>query len=162
MMSCPPAERAADNPWPEWPKLLKVDYGAEESISKFGHDPRIYETTVKEVISEDGHITAIKTVQVEFAVKDGKRTLVEKAGTEKTLPCDLLLIAAGFTGCEPYTAEAFGVQTGDRGTVSAAEYSTTVEKVFTAGDMHRGQSLVVWAIAEGRECAKQIDMFLNK
>lgn len=162
MMSCPPAERAANNPWPEWPKILKVDYGAEESISKFGHDPRIYETTVKEVISEDGHITAIKTVQVEFAVKDGKRTLVEKAGTEKTLPCDLLLIAAGFTGCESYTAEAFGVQTGDRGTVSAAEYSTTVEKVFTAGDMHRGQSLVVWAIAEGRECAKQIDMFLNK
>ncbi|MBE6354762.1 glutamate synthase subunit beta [Treponema sp.] len=161
MMPCPPSERAADNPWPEWPKILKVDYGAEESISKFGHDPRIYETTVKEVISENGHISAIKTVQVEFVVKDGKRTLVEKAGTEKTLPCDLLLIAAGFTGCEPYTAQAFGVQTGDRGTVTATEYSTSLEKVFTAGDMHRGQSLVVWAIAEGRECAKQIDAYLN-
>lgn len=162
MMPCPPVERASTNPWPEWPKVLKVDYGAEESIAKFGKDPRVYETTVKEVISENGHIKAVRTVQVEFQVKDGKRQLIERIGTEKTLPCDLLLVAAGFTGCEEYTANAFCVELGERGTVKALEtgYATTVPKIFTAGDMHRGQSLVVWAIAEGRECAKQIDDYL--
>lgn len=171
MMPCPPLERAPNNPWPEWPKTLKVDYGAEESIAKFGHDPRIYETTVKEVISENGHIKAVRTVEVEFKMIDGKRQLVERPGTEKTLPCDLLLVAAGFTGCEEYTANAFGVELGERGTVksqgqAAPEsanpdgYSTSRAKVFTAGDMHRGQSLVVWAIAEGRECAREIDKYL--
>ena len=177
MMPCPPVERAANNPWPEWPKVLKVDYGAEESIAKFGHDPRVYETTVKEVISEKGHITAVKTIEVEFKMIDGKRQLVEREGTEKTLPCDLLLVAAGFVGCEEYTAQAFGVELGPRGTVntvaesveSTAEftsspsgYKTAGSKIFTAGDMHRGQSLVVWAISEGRECAKQIDSYLLK
>lgn len=171
MMPCPPVERTASNPWPEWPKILKVDYGAEESIAKFGQDPRIYETTVKEVISENGKIKAVKTVEVEFQTIDGKRSLVERKGTEKELPCDLLLVAAGFTGCEEYTASAFGVELGERGTVksegeatpeaaSPNGYATTKAKVFTAGDMHRGQSLVVWAIAEGRECARQIDKFL--
>ena len=173
MMPCPPVERAANNPWPEWPKVLKVDYGAEESIEKFGHDPRIYETTVKEILSENGHITAVRTVEVEFKMIDGKRQLVEREGTEKTLPCDLLLVAAGFTGCEEYTANAFGVELGERGTVksegeptpeeaSPNGYATTRAKVFTAGDMHRGQSLVVWAIAEGRECARQIEGYLTK
>ena len=176
MMPCPPVERAANNPWPEWPKVLKVDYGAEESIAKFGHDPRVYETTVKEVISENGHITAVKTIEVEFKMIDGKRQLVERAGTEKTLPCDLLLVAAGFVGCEEYTANAFGVELGPRGTVNTpvvepaipepgrrveTTYATSVPKIFTAGDMHRGQSLVVWAISEGRECAKQIDDYLK-
>ena len=173
MMPCPPVERTVSNPWPEWPKVLKVDYGAEESIAKFGHDPRVYETTVKEVISKDGKITAVKTIEVEFKMVDGARKLVEREGTEKTLPCDLLLVAAGFTGCEEYTANAFGVELGPRGTVasvgdstpegaSANGYATNVEKIFTAGDMHRGQSLVVWAICEGRECARQIDGFLMK
>lgn len=171
MMPCPPLERAANNPWPQWPKTLKVDYGAEESIAKFGHDPRIYETTVKEVFSENGHLTAVRTVEVEFKIIDGKRQLVEREGSEKTLPCDLLLVAAGFVGCEEYTAQAFGTELGPRGTVasfgnetpesaSPNGYATNVPKVFTAGDMHRGQSLVVWAITEGRECAKQIDSFL--
>ena len=161
MMLCPPVERAPNNPWPQWPKVLKTDYGAEESIAKFGHDPRIYETTVKEVISQDGKITAVRTIEVEFQTIDGKRQLVERKGTEKTLPCDLLLVAAGFTGCEEYTANAFGVALGARGTVSTQSgYSTGTEKIFTAGDMHRGQSLVVWAIAEGRECAQEIDKYL--
>ena len=167
MMPCPPVERTANNPWPQWPKILKVDYGAEESIAKFGHDPRIYETTVKEVISEDGHITAVRTIEVEFQTIDGKRQLVERAGTEKTLPCDLLLVAAGFVGCEEYTAQAFDVELGPRGTVNTVvepvettSYKTANPKIFTAGDMHRGQSLVVWAIAEGRECAREIDEFL--
>ena len=163
MMPCPPVKRAENNPWPEWPKVLKVDYGAKESIAKFGHDPRIYETTVKEVISEKGHIKAVQTVEVEFQMIDGKRQLIERKGTEKTLPCDLLLVAAGFTGCEEYTSTAFGVELGARGTVQSAKnggYATSRAKIFTAGDMHRGQSLVVWAIAEGRECAKEIDEYL--
>ena len=171
MMPCPPVERAESNPWPQWPKVLKTDYGAEESIAVYGHDPRVYETTIKEVYSENGKVTGVKTVEVEFQMIDGKRQLVERKGTEKDLPCDLLLVAAGFVGCEEYTAQAFETEIGPRGTVaskSAASpcsetgFATSVNKVFTAGDMHRGQSLVVWAIAEGRECAKEIDSFLMK
>ncbi|MCR5725304.1 MAG: glutamate synthase subunit beta [Treponema sp.] len=174
MMPCPPVDRAKNNPWPQWPRVLKTDYGAQESIAKFGKDPRVYETTVKEVMSEGGKIRAVKTVEVEFKTVDGKRTLCERAGTEKELPCDLLLVAAGFTGCEEYTANAFGAELGPRGTVvtvltgerksssfsSETGYKTAHDKVFSAGDMHRGQSLVVWAIAEGRECAQEIDDYL--
>ena len=163
MMPCPPVERAENNPWPQWPKVLKTDYGAEESIAMYGHDPRIYETTVKEVYKKDGKVCGVKTVQVEFKMIDGKRQLVEREGTERDLPADLVLIAAGFLGCEDYTANAFGTALSPRSTVSTEKpstYKTDVEKVFTAGDMHRGQSLVVWAIAEGRECAREIDQYL--
>ncbi len=158
MMPQPPVDRLPSNPWPEWPKVLKTDYGQEEAISQFGHDPRIYETTVKELITKGGKLTAVKTVKVRFE----NRRLVEIPGTEQTLKCELLLIAAGFIGCQPYTAEAFGVKLSERGTVETREnaYKTNVEKVFTAGDMHRGQSLVVWAITEGRACAKEIDQYL--
>ena len=159
MMPCPPTERAPNNPWPQWPKVLKTDYGAEESIYKFGHDPRVYKTTIKEVFQKDGKVCGVKTVQVEF--RDGK--LCEIEGSEKELPADLILIAAGFLGAEDYTMKAFGTDIAPRNTVATAapdKYKTNVEKVFTAGDMHRGQSLVVWAIAEGRECAREIDEYL--
>ena len=163
MMPCPPAERQPNNPWPQWPKVLKTDYGAQESIEKFGHDPRVYKTTIKEVYQKDGKVCGIKTVQVEFKNVDGKRTLCEIEGSEKELPADLILIAAGFLGCEDYTANAFGIPLSPRNTVAtsgANSYFTGTDKVFTAGDMHRGQSLVVWAIAEGRECAREIDEYL--
>lgn len=163
MMPCPPTERQPDNPWPQWPKVLKTDYGAQESIEKFGHDPRVYKTTIKEVYQKDGKVCGIKTVQVEFKNVDGKRTLCEIEGSEKELPADLILIAAGFLGCEDYTANAFGIPLSPRNTVAtsgASSYFTGTDKVFTAGDMHRGQSLVVWAIAEGRECAREIDEYL--
>lgn len=163
MMPCPPAERQPNNPWPQWPKVLKTDYGAQESIEKFGHDPRVYKTTIKEVYQKDGKVCGIKTVQVEFKNVDGKRTLCEIEGSEKELPADLILIAAGFLGCEDYTANALGVPLSPRNTVAtsgADSYFTGTDKVFTAGDMHRGQSLVVWAIAEGRECAREIDEYL--
>lgn len=163
MMPCPPAERQPNNPWPQWPKVLKTDYGAQESIEKFGHDPRVYKTTIKEVYQKDGKVCGIKTVQVEFKNVDGKRTLCEIEGSEKELPADLILIAAGFLGCEDYTANAFGAPLSARNTVAtsgANSYFTGTDKVFTAGDMHRGQSLVVWAIAEGRECAREIDEYL--
>ena len=160
MMPEPPVERTASNPWPEWPKVKKTDYGHEEAIALFGHDPRVYETTVKEIhTNKKGELREIVTVKVKFE----NRKMVEVPGSEKTLKCELLLIAAGFTGCEPYTAEAFGTKLTQRNTVETkAEdvFATSVNKVFTAGDMHRGQSLVVWAIAEGRRCARDVDMFL--
>ena len=158
MMPEPPKERRADNPWPEWPKILKTDYGQQEAINKYGSDPRIYETTVKELITKGDKLVGIKTVKVQF--KEGK--ICEVLGTEEELKCDLLLIAAGFVGCEEYTANAFGVKLSQRGVVETLlpDYKTNVNKVFTAGDMHRGQSLVVWAIAEGRECAREIDEYL--
>ncbi|MBQ3826444.1 MAG: glutamate synthase subunit beta [Spirochaetaceae bacterium] len=163
MMSKPPIDRLPTNPFPEWPKTLKVDYGAEESIAKYGSDPRIWETTVKEVFTQDGNITGVRTVEVEFKTIEGKRTLIERAGSEKELQCDLLLIAAGFVGCEEYTAREFAVELSERGVIASHDgYKTSREKIFSAGDMRRGQSLVVWAISEGRECAKEIDTYLLK
>ncbi len=160
MMPAPPVERAASNPWPQWPKVLKTDYGHEEAAAKFGSDPRVFSTTVKEIFTAEGKLQKIKPVQVKF--EGGKLTEVE--GSEKILPCDLLLIAAGFLGCEPYTAQAFDVSITPRGSVATEggpdHYRTSKEKVFTAGDMHRGQSLVVWNIVEGRGCAREVDEFL--
>ena len=160
MMPAPPVTRTAANPWPEWPKVLKTDYGHEEAIAKYGHDPRVFSTTVKELILKKGRLWKIKTVQVHF--ENGR--LVETEGTEKVIPCSMLLIAAGFLGCEPYTAEAFGVKLTQHGNVETPEgpdhYRTNVDKVFTAGDMHRGQSLVVWNIVEGRGCAREVDEYL--
>lgn len=165
MMAKQPDTRAANNPWPQWPKVCKTDYGQEEAIAVFGHDPRIYQTTVKEIIKgEKGAISAVKTVKL-TPKKDeasGRITMTEVEGSEEILPCELLLIAAGFVGCENYVAEAFGVNKTPRGSISTGDgkYSTDVPKVFTAGDAHRGQSLVVWAIAEGRGCAKEVDEYL--
>ena len=159
MMPEPPKDRTNSNPWPEWPKILKTDYGHEEAIGLFGHDPRIYETTVKDFITDKkGNLKKIVTSKVAFEGRNMK--LVE--GSEQELPCDLLLIAAGFTGCESYTAEAFGVELTERNVIKTAQdsYNTSKERIFTAGDMHRGQSLVVWAIAEGRACAAEADEYL--
>ncbi len=158
MMPAPPVDRLPSNPWPEWPKVLKTDYGQEEAIEIFGCDPRVYKTTVKELIHKNGKLTAVKTVQVSF--ENGK--MVEIPDSEKTLKCDLLLIAAGFVGCQDYIAEAFHAERSARGTITTQEgsYRTSIDKVFSAGDMHRGQSLVVWAIVEGRECAREVDKYL--
>jgi len=159
MMPEPPVERQPNNPWPEWPKVKKTDYGQQEAIEIFGADPRIYETTIKSVKTDkNGNITSVETVKVKFA--NGK--LEEVAGTEKELKCDLLIIAAGFLGSEEYVPKAFGIDLDNRNktVTEAGHYKTNVDKVFTAGDMHRGQSLVVWAIEEGRECAAEIDEYL--
>lgn len=146
--------------------VLKTDYGQQEAIAKFGHDPRIYQTTIKELnLDKRGNLHSVTTVQLDFSKKDPKTgrgipTPVE--GSEKTMLCDLLIIAAGFIGCQKYTAEAFGVDLTPRNVVKTnpGEYFTGKDKVFTAGDMHRGQSLVVWAISEGRSCAKAVDEYL--
>ncbi|MCR5690583.1 MAG: FAD-dependent oxidoreductase, partial [Clostridiales bacterium] len=154
----PPEQRAENNPWPQWPKVLKTDYGQREAAAVFGSDPRVFETTVKELVVTDGKLTAIKTVKVRF----GDHGPEQVEGTEKEIECDMLITAAGFVGCEDYIAKASGVSLTRRGTVDTAEngYSTSVEGVFSAGDMRRGQSLVVWAIAEGRHCAAEVDGYL--
>ena len=160
MMPKPAEERTASNPWPEWPRVLKTDYGQEESIEVFGKDPRIYQTTVEEFISgSKGEICKIKTVGLEFQKneKTGRMDMSQVPGSEKIIPADLVLIAAGFTGAQDYVMDAFGVEKTSRGTVADTGYETSVQKVFTAGDMRRGQSLVVWAIHEGREAAKAVD-----
>ena len=165
MMPKAPDSRAADNPWPEWPKICKTDYGQEEAIAVFGHDPRVYQTTVREFFKDkNGNLTGVLTVRME-AVKDeksGRSVLKEVQGSEKKLPADLVLIAAGFLGSEKYIADAFGVKLNERTNVQtkAGQYATSATNVFVCGDMHRGQSLVVWAIREGREVAREVDMSL--
>ena len=162
MMPQAPAKRAENNPWPEWPKVLKTDYGQEEAIAVFGHDPRIYQTTVKEFLKDkNGNLCGLVTVKLEPKrdEKTGRVTMTEVAGSEQKMEADLVLIAAGFLGTEKYVADAFGVDLNGRTNVATAEgaYETSVKNVFAAGDVHRGQSLVVWAIREGREVAREVD-----
>ena len=160
MMPCPPAQRAPGNDWPEWPRVLKTDYGQQEAIAKFGSDPRLYKTTVKEFYkNEAGQVCGALIAKLESQVVDGRRMMVP-TGEEFTLECDLVLIAAGFTGCERYVAEAFGVDMTPRGTVADVKYATSQSKVFSCGDMRRGQSLVVWALREGRDTASVVDEYL--
>ena len=162
MMPEPPKERAASNPWPQWPKVLKTDYGQEEAIEKFGQDPRVYQTTVTEFLKDEaGKVCGAKTIELrpEYDQKTKRMQMVPVEGTEKVIPADLVLIAAGFLGSETYISESFGVELDSRTNVKTetGAYQTNIKKVFTAGDMHRGQSLVVWAIAEGRAAAKEVD-----
>ncbi len=163
MMPKPPEERTESNPWPEWPRVLKTDYGQEESIAVFGQDPRIYQTTVQEFIgNEKGQLCKIRTVGLEAKKneKTGRMDMMPVPGSEKEIPADLVLIAAGFTGAQDEILEAFQVEKTARGTVADQDYQTSVPRVFTAGDMRRGQSLVVWAIHEGREAARAVDASL--
>ena len=165
MMPKLPEKRAENNSWPEWPRILKTDYGQEEAIAVFGHDPRIYQTTVKEFVKdESGKLVKaiLVSLKAEKNPETGRMSMVPVEGSEKEVPADLVLIAAGFLGAQAYVADAFGVELNARTNVAteAGKYATNVEKVFTAGDMHRGQSLVVWAIHEGRDVAKEVDKYL--
>ena len=157
MMPCPPVERAPGNEWPEWPRVLKTDYGQQEAIARFGSDPRVYQTTVKEFYkNEAGQLCGARIAKLESQLVDVRRAMVP-TGEEYDIPCELALIAAGFTGCEPYVAEAFGVEMTSRGNVADDHYATNQPKVFVCGDMRRGQSLVVWALREGRDTAAVVD-----
>lgn len=156
MMPKLPDARSENNPWPEWPRVCKTDYGQEEAIAVFGQDPRLYQTTVTALKADGkGQLEAVETVELD-------RDLKPVPGTERTLPCQLLLIAAGFLGAQRYLPEAFGLELTPRSCVKTPEggYQTGVPGVFAAGDMRRGQSLVVWAIAEGRQAAKEADAWL--
>ena len=162
MMPKAPDTRSVSNPWPEWPKICKTDYGQKEAIAVFGHDPRIYESTVKEFVKDkNGSLKAVKIVKLSWE-KDpasGRMKMSEVPGSEQTLPAEIVLIAAGFLGSQKYVTDAFHVDINERSNVKtgAGAYETSVKNVFTAGDMHRGQSLVVWAIREGREAARAVD-----
>lgn len=165
MMPKAPDTRAENNPWPEWPKVCKTDYGQEEAIAVFGNDPRIYQTTVKEFLKDkNGNLSGLTVVKLESKKdeKTGRMMMVEVPGSESKMEADMVLIAAGFLGTEKYVADAFGLKLNERTNVETAkgQYETNVKNVFTAGDMHRGQSLVVWAIHEGREVAREVDASL--
>ena len=165
MMPEPPADRGEDNPWPEWPRVKKTDYGQEEAAWAYGADPRRYCTTVTEFLAnKHGNVCRVRTVELEAeqlpdGSAGGRPRMVPKAGSEKELPADLVLIAAGFAGAESYCAESFGVALDERGRTAPSDgsHKTANPAVFTAGDMRRGQSLVVWAVREGLEAAREVD-----
>ncbi|HAZ46080.1 MAG TPA: glutamate synthase [Cyanobacteria bacterium UBA11369] len=160
----PPAERAADNPWPEWPKVYKMDYGQEEAAAVFGDDPRVYTTTATKFEGdESGHVKAVHTVQVQWE-KNEKGQFIPKhvSGTEKVIPAQLVLLAMGFLGPEQPLLDALGLERDARSNVKAehGKFATSIPGVFAAGDCRRGQSLVVWAINEGRGAARECDRYL--
>jgi len=160
----PPLERAKDNPWPEWPKTLKVDYGQEEAAAKFGADPRVYLTTATKLEGDDqGHVKAVHTVQVQWTRNEQGQFIPKNVpGTEKVLPAQLVLLAMGFLGPEQPLLEELKVERDPRSNVKAEfeKYTTNLEGVFACGDCRRGQSLVVWAFNEGRGAARECDRFL--
>ena len=165
MMPKAPDVRSETNPWPQWPLVCKTDYGQEEAIAVFGHDPRIYTTTVKEFKKDKkGKLCKVVTIQLESKVDEatGRRMMVPVEGTEKELPCELVLIAAGFLGTQKYLTDAFGVEVNQRTNIKTDDgrFATNVTGVFAAGDCHTGQSLVVKGIRQGRDCAREVDKYL--
>jgi glutamate synthase (NADPH) small chain len=160
----PPVDRAKDNPWPEWPKVYRLDYGQEEAAAKFGADPRVYLTTATKFEGDaSGHVKAVHTVQVQWERNEKGQFLPKNVpGTEKVLPARLVLLAMGFLGPEPPLLEALGVECDARSNARAEfeKYTTNLKGVFACGDCRRGQSLVVWAFNEGRGAARECDRYL--
>ena len=160
----PPDNRGSDNPWPEWPRIFRVDYGHAEVEAKFGNDPREYCILSKEFIADGkGNVKGIRTVQVEWNKDDsGRFQMSEVPGSEKEFKADLVLLAMGFLGPEETIVEKLGMETDARSNFKAdyGTYATSIDGVFAAGDCRRGQSLVVWAINEGRGAAKAVDNYL--
>ena len=158
-----PAERAEDNPWPQWPLTHRVDYGHEESTNRFGRDPREYRILTKEFIDDgNGNVSGVKIVEVRWEKVDDRWNMEEIEGTEKIWDADLVLLSMGFLGPEHYVSDAIDIKYDARSNYQAEHgvYTTNVEGVFAAGDCRRGQSLVVWGINEGREAAREIDCYL--
>ncbi len=165
ILTKPPSGRAADNPWPQWPKVYKLDYGQEEAAAIFGQDPRTYSVMSKRFVGDqNGQVSAVQTVEIEWATNGNGGPAVprEIPGTEKEWPAQMVLLAMGFLGPETSgLLSQLGVLLDGRGNVSVDEDKmTSVPRVFAAGDMARGQSLVVWAIADGRRAAKGVDRYL--
>jgi NAD(P)H-dependent glutamate synthase small subunit len=160
----PPEKRAAENPWPEWPLILRTDYGHEEAIERFGCDPRAYGIVTKEFIDDgNGRVAGVRTKFLEWQRVEGRMQMQEIPGSEQTYEADLVLLAMGFTGPERYAVEPLGVELDERSNYRApyGDYTTSVPGVFAAGDCRRGQSLVVWGINEGRGAARAIDKYLT-
>jgi NAD(P)H-dependent glutamate synthase small subunit len=167
LLDRPPQQRAANNPWPEWPRIYRVDYSHAEVAAKTGQDPRKYALLVKEFVGENGRVRSVRTVELDWGKPTaGGPPWTEVAGTEKSWPADLVLLATGFLGPEKTIGEMLGLEfdkpRGNWETFKAAHgsFATNVPCVFAAGDCRRGQSLVVWAINEGRGAARAIDAYL--
>jgi glutamate synthase (NADPH/NADH) small chain len=160
----PPLSRAPDNPWPQWPRVYKLDYGQEEAAAIFGQDPRKYRVLTKRFVGDErGRVKELHTIRVEWHKGDnGRPVLKEIPGTEKIWPAQLVLLALGFLGPEDTILEQLGIDRDERSNAKAehGKFATNVEGVFVAGDMRRGQSLVVWAINEGRGAARECDRYL--
>ncbi len=160
----PPEKRSKDNPWPEWPKTYKLDYGQEEAAAKFGDDPRVYLTTAKKFIGDaDGNVTGVHLVQIKWDKNEkGQFIPIDVPGTDRVVPAKLVLLAMGFLGPEQPLLDGLGIERDPRSNVRAehGKYLTSIPKVFAAGDCRRGQSLVVWAFHEGRGAARECDRFL--
>ncbi len=164
ILNRPPATRQPDNPWPEWPKVYTVDYGQEESHAIYGSDPRVYSVTAKRFIGDEkGNVKEVEIVQVEWVRDESGRFLPrEIPGTEQICPAQLVLLAMGFLGPEETIFQSLNVERDPRSNVKAeyGKFATSLPGVFSAGDMRRGQSLVVWAINEGRGAARECDRYL--
>jgi glutamate synthase (NADPH/NADH) small chain len=164
ILSRPPDSRQPDNPWPQWPRVHRVDYGHEESIAVFGSDPRCYSTRTQRFVGDQGgHVKEVHTVQVEWVSgSNGRPAPREVAGTEQVWPAQLVLLSLGFLGPEETLLYQLGVERDERSNVRAEHdrYATGVPGVFAAGDARRGQSLVAWAIHEGRGAAREVDRYL--
>ena len=163
LLQKPPKQRPADNPWPQWPRTYRMDYGHEEAAEKYGDDPRQYSILSKEFLKDDnGRVKGIRTVDVDWSQPGEKAPFSEVPGSEREWTADLVLLSMGFLGPEQYLAEQLNIQTTERSNFDAAfgDFRTSDEKVFTAGDCRRGQSLIVWAIAEGRGAARAVDQHL--
>jgi glutamate synthase (NADPH/NADH) small chain len=160
----PPDDRALDNPWPQWPRVYKLDYGQKEAKAKFGDDPRTYSVMTKRFVGDEaGNLQAVHTVDVRWESNgNGRSHLTEIPGSEREWPAQLVLLAMGFLGPEGGLLAKLGVDVDGRSNAQAAygQYSTNVAGIFAAGDARRGQSLVVWAINEGREAARECDRYL--
>lgn len=164
----PPEMRKDDNPWPQWPLIFRIDYGHEESKTRCGKDPRTYAISTKEFLAEENSmgvkvLTGLKTVQIEWAKdENGAWKMLELPGTDKIYECDLCILAMGFVGPEKTVIEQLKLESDFRQNIKTPEekFNTNSNRVFAAGDCRRGQSLVVWAIHEGRQAARQVDHFL--
>lgn len=156
----PPVHRTEDNPWPEKPKVLVTGYGQEEAEAVYGHDPRIYDTTVSEFIKDaNGNVKALKLVKVQFHKESGKEVMEVIKNSESEIPCDIVFMAGGFSGCEEYVFKDTKVKV-KNGKVQVKDYMTAESGVYAAGDIRKGASLVVYAIKEGREAARAVDKSL--
>jgi glutamate synthase (NADPH/NADH) small chain len=164
IMPQPPLKRAANNPWPEWPKVYKMDYGQEEAAAIQGKDPRAYLVQTKRFIKDEtGKLTGLEIVEIEWAKDEQGRFIPQDVpGTLRVIPCQLALLAMGFTGPETEVVEKFALETDPRSNIKAehGKFTTNIPGVFAAGDVRRGQSLVVWAINEGRGAARECDRFM--
>jgi glutamate synthase (NADPH/NADH) small chain len=160
MMPAPPEERTPANPWPEWPRVLRTDYGQTEAAFRQGGDPRIYETTVKRILTDEwGSVSGLETVGLR---RSPEGNFEQVAGSERTMPCELLLIAAGFVGCEQETLDRFALKADGRGRLMPEDGSHRLTgRLFSAGDMRTGQSLVVRALADGRNAGREVDAWLG-